>query len=191
MIEQLFKDIYDEELAKDAIINDRMEGFRQDYLPLHCLLRKYNIKSCFEVGCHVGFGTKIICNALGKDCTVYSLDLPDESAFESKQHPLSEGKQGVGLECDLPFILLRGDSRHFNYDKYPCEAYWIDAEHVYENVRLETLKILKTFPKIAIFHDTDIQDVLKGIVDGAAGWRNYGLTRIIDTRISYLLRNDI
>lgn len=191
MTEQLFKDIYDEELAADAIINDRMEGFDQDYLSLHCLLRKYKIKSCFEIGCHVGFGTKIIKNALGEDSKVYSLDLPDDLASVSKQHPLSEGKAGVGVECDLPFVLLRGDSRFFDYGEYPCEAYWVDGEHTFLNVRHETKEILKQSPKIVIFHDTDIPEVFQGILHGLVDFDDYDFFRVTDTRIGYLLKNDI
>lgn len=185
---QYFKDIYDEELAKDAIINDRMEGFREDYLTLHCLLKKHKIKSCLEIGCHVGFGTKIICNALGEEGKVISIDLPDDMADISKQHPLSEGKAGVGVECDLPFTLISCDSRYFDYDTYPCEAYWVDGEHTFGHVRHETSHILRQAPKIVIFHDTDEPDVFNAIVQASAGWRSYQLFRVDDTRVSYLLK---
>lgn len=189
MIRQLFKYIYDEELAKDAIINDRMEGFREDYLLLHCLLRKHKIKTCFEVGTHTGWGTRIIKNALGWISKVYSLDLPDEDHSISKQHPLSEGKEGVGVECDLPYIQLRGNSRTFEFGKYPCEAYWVDGEHTFLNVRHETKEILKQSPKIVIFHDTNMPEVLQGILHGSAENDDYDFYRVTDTRISYLLKN--
>ena len=64
---QVYDDIYSEELAQGAIINDRHPGFKEDYLMLVCLLKKHNIKSCFEVGTHSGWGTMIIKNALGED----------------------------------------------------------------------------------------------------------------------------
>lgn len=188
MIEQLFRNIYDEKLAAGAIINDRMEGFLEDYLCLHILLKKHKIKSCFEIGCHVGFGTKIIKNCLGPDSEVYSLDLPDELSSVSKQHPLSENKIGVGVECDLPFTLFRGDSRFFDYSRYPCEAYWVDAEHTFENVRHETKEILKQSPKIVIFHDTDMSEVLQGALHGSAENDEYDFYRVTDTRIGYLLK---
>lgn len=181
-----FKDIYDPVLAEGAIINDRMEGFREDYLTLHCLLRKYNPKSVFEVGTHVGWGTKIIKNAV-PEAKVYSLDLPDSEASVSLQHPISEGKAGVGVECDLSFIQLRGDSRLFNYGAYPCEAYWVDAEHKYNNVYAETTLILKCKPKIIIYHDTDIPEVLEAIMD-ALEYTRYEVVRVQDTRVSYCIK---
>lgn len=188
MKEQLFKDVYDEELGQGAIINDRHPGFRQDYLLLHVLLRRYNIKSCFEIGCHTGFGTKIIKNALGEDSVVFSLDLPDELADISKQHPLSEKKKGVGFECNLPFVLLRGDSRTFDYSKYPTEAFYCDAEHSYENVFVETKAMISMSPQLIIFHDADSENVYNAIIDAFKWNEDYELVRVIDTRILYCVK---
>lgn len=190
MTEQTFQDIYNEELARDAIINDRMEGHKNDYLILHCLLRKYKPKSFFEIGTNSGWGTMIIKNALGSNSSVFSLDLPDEESYKSKQHPISEGKPGVGYECTLPYIQLRGDSIKFDYTNYPCEGYFVDGEHTFGNVKHETSKILREFPKIIIFHDADIEDVFDGIIVGSFGWKNYELFRT-DTRIAYLLRKSL
>lgn len=191
MTEQLFKDIYDEELAKDAIINDRMEGFRQDYLVLHCLLRKYNIKSCFEVGTHTGMGALIIKNAMGNDSALFSLDLPDELYHVSKQHPLSEGKKGVGFECNLPFVSLRGDSRTFCYEQFPCEAFWIDGEHTAENVEYEVSQAMKSGTRLIILHDTDMIEVREGLYKAISkSYTHYKLHRVIDTRISYLINKE-
>lgn len=189
MIEQTFKDIYDEELAKDAIINDRMEGFRQDYLVLHCLLRKYNPKMFFECGTHMGWGTAVIKNAL-PESIVFSLDLPDENANKSKQHPLSEGKKGVGADCALSYIQVRADSKTFDYSAIPCDGYYVDDEHNRETVYAETKGILKAKPKIIIYHDADQPEIYVAIVD-AMRYEPYDLIRVIDTRILFCLRKDI
>ncbi len=190
MIHQTFSEIYDPVLAEGAILNERMQGFKEDYLMLHCLLVKYNIKSCFEIGTHTGWGTKIIKNALGSGSVVYSLDLPDEDHEVSKQHPISEGKPiGVGKECDLPFIQLRGDSRDFPYHDYPSEAFWIDAEHTEENVFIEVMDVIRTNPKIIILHDTDMFEVMMGLTAAVKqSGSSYTLYRITDTRVSYLLK---
>ena len=74
---QLVKDIYDEELANNAIIHDGYIGFREDYLVLHCLLKTYKPKTLLEIGTHRGVGMNIICNAI-PESNVYSLDLPFE-----------------------------------------------------------------------------------------------------------------
>src|SRR6185312_6592897 len=100
MIWQTISNIVTPELEKEAIYNDRFEGFHDDYLVLHCLIRKYAPKRIFEFGCNTGFGTKIICNAAGKDSEVFSFDLPTEECHVSLQHPINEGKGDiVGKEC--------------------------------------------------------------------------------------------
>lgn len=196
MIQQTFADIYTDELAAGAIINDRHTGHKEDYLILHCLIGKYKPKSFFEIGTNTGFGTHIICNAMmiahkvqhpshfPKVCT---LDLPDEYSHKSQQHPLIEGKKGVGYECEFPFMQLRGDSRTFNYAQYPCEGYFCDAEHTYENVFAETKGMLQADPKIIIYHDADVPEVYQAIVDAMQD-QPYDLYRVIDTRIAYALK---
>ena len=103
MIKKKFEDLYDSEICADAIINDEYHGFKQDYLMLHLLLRKYKPRSVFEIGTNMGVGTKIIKNAVGS-AKVFSLDLPTELAHISLQHPINEGKgDSVGHRCNLPF----------------------------------------------------------------------------------------
>jgi predicted O-methyltransferase YrrM len=183
---QYFKDIYDEKLAEGAIINDRMEGFREDYLVLHCLLRKYKPRLFMEIGTHTGFGTMIIKNALGKDSVVYSLDLPDREATKSKQHPISEGKTiPVGGECTLPFIQLRGDSLDTALSLFHCDGFYIDGEHDSNHVCAETMKALIGDAKIIVWHDADMPEVEKGIKKAMENIKPYNLYRVIDTRIMY------
>ena len=186
-----YADICTNELT-DGAIKHYHEPFIQDYLVLHCLLKAYKVKSVFEIGCNEGVGTKIICNAVGKEGTVYSLDLPRELAHLSKQHPFSEGKgeNKVGHKCNLPFTLLFGNSLTFDYSKYPCEAFYVDGEHLEVNVFHEVSEILKLTPKIVILHDTDMPEVMTGLkraVDRRSN--NYTIYRVVDTRISYLLKS--
>lgn len=188
MIQQTFNDIYSDELAQGAILNERHTGFREDYLLLHILLRKYKIKSCFEVGTYCGWGTEIIKNALGEDSVVYSLDLPDDEKHKSDQHPLNNPNGTVGCFCKLPFIQLRGDSTTFDYSKYPCDAYWVDAEHSYANVFAETTAILKNKPKLIAFHDADSENVFNGAMDALNGNEDYEVYRVVDTRILYFVK---
>lgn len=199
MIEQLFSDIHNEELAAGAILNEEYHGFREDYLILHCLLRKYNIKSVFEVGTNMGTGTKIIKNAImpyynDDDTVVYSLDLPTELAHISLQHPISEGKgDSVGHRCDLPFIQLRGDSMNFDYSPYPAEAYFIDGEHDYMHPKHEAMHAIRNKARLIIFHDADMGPVYNAIIDAFQTVQQhnvfeYKLYRVKDTRIAYAVR---
>jgi len=188
MIKKKFEDLYDSEICADAIINDEYHGFKQDYLMLHLLLRKYKPKTVFEIGCNCGLGTLIIKNAV-MDSEVYSLDLPHELAHISLQSPVSEGKgDRVGHLCKLPFTLIREDSMKYDFSKIPCEAYYVDGEHTFEAVNHETKQLLKLEPKIIIYHDTNMDCVLDGILNASEGNKNYDFYRITDTRIGYLLR---
>lgn len=192
MIEQSYADIVTSELLSGAIYNDEFTGFRADYAVIHCLLRIHQPKTLLEIGTNMGRGTMIIKNALGKDSTVYSLDLPTELAHISLQHPINEGHgDKVGSLCKLPFIQLRGDSMTFDFGQYPCEAYYIDGEHTAKAVKHETTEILKLNPKLVMLHDTDLPEVMQGLLEGlgaSPNKDNYQLVRVIDTRISYLLK---
>jgi len=183
-----FSDIYSDELAKGAIINDRHPGFKEDYLILHCLLRKYKIKSCFEIGTHVGWGTQIIKNALGEDSEVYSLDLPNDEAWKSDQHPVVNPNGEIGSRCKLPYTQLLGDSRTFDYSKYPVESFYCDAEHSYTNVYIETSAMIEMKPRLIIYHDADSENVYNGVVDAFGDNKEYELVIVAGTRILYAIK---
>lgn len=188
-----YNEIVTDELLDGNIDNDEFQGFLQDYRVLHCLIRKYKPASFLEIGTNCGVGTNIICNA-GKEMKVYSLDLPTELAHISLQHPISEGKgDNVGSRCKFPFTQLRGDSMTFDFSKYPCEGYYCDGEHSFKNVCRETEQILiKCYPIIMIFHDSDLPEVEAGILKAFERNRlirdNYDLFRVTGTRIAYVLR---
>lgn len=191
MIHQNFADICTDEPAEGAIINNEFEGFREDYLVLHCLIKKYGIKSFFEIGTNFGTGTKIIKNAVGDDGVVFSLDLPTELIHHTLQPSADKKTDKVGSNCNLPFVQLRGDSMTFDFSKYPCNGYFIDGEHDYEHVRKELTDILKLVPRIVIFHDLHVPEVERAITDVVNGWLGefYDLYRVDGTRIAYVVCN--
>lgn len=177
---------------KDAILNEEYEGFKQDYLVLHSLLRRYRPASYFEIGTNMGTGTNIACNAIYQyhfDAVIYSLDLPTELAHTSLQHPISEGKgDRVGANCKFPYRQLRGDSMTFDFTKYPAEAYFVDGEHDFAHVHHETFQILNQKPELIIYHDADIPEVSSAIQSAFKGHENganYTLYRVTGTRIAY------
>ena len=181
------------ECVSDAILNTDYEGFREDYLVLHCLLRKHMPKRFFEVGCNMGVGTRIIKNALGKESEVMSLDLPTELAHESLQHPISEGKgDSVGHRCDLPFTLLRGDSLKFDYtNSYPINGWFIDGEHDYDHPYHEAKQAIRSGAEIIVFHDSDIPcvfDAIEDAFDDELAGDTYNVYRVTDTRIAYAVK---
>jgi len=187
MIHQTYADICTPELLAGAIENNEYQGFREDYHVLWCLLKKYKPASVFEIGTNMGTGTNIICHALPQ-AKVYSLDLPNELAHVSLQHPISEGKgDAVGSKCKLPFTQLRGDSMEFDYSPYPCDAAFVDGEHDYIHPFSEGIDLLENETKLIIFHDADIADVAKAICDVFRG-EDYEIYRVTDTRIAYAVK---
>jgi len=181
--------IISDQLISDAIINNEFQGFKEDYLVIHCLLKLHQskIKRFLEIGTNVGTGAKIIKNALGDHAVVYSLDLPTELAHISHQHPIMEGKgDNVGVRCELPFIQLRGDSLKFNYSSiYPIDGWYIDGEHNYDNPFHESKEAIKSNAHLIIWHDSDIPDVFNAITSAFKGNKQYNLFRVTDTRILY------
>ena len=173
------------ELAEGAILNELMDGFREDYLVLHCLLRKYNPATILEIGTHIGTGTNIICNAL-PDAKVYSLDLPESEADKSQQHPLHKTAE-IGEYCTFPYTQLLADSLKFDYSAYQFDAFFIDGEHDRRHVYHETRQAILNGASLIIWHDADISGVYNGITDAFDMPRgeNYNLYRVTDTRIAY------
>jgi predicted O-methyltransferase YrrM len=192
MTEQIFNDIYSDELSKGAIINNRHPGFKEDYLVIHCLIRKYKPASLFEIGTNGGFGTKIIKNAIGSG-VVFSLDLPKEEFRKVQEYP-----ERIGMECDLPYVQLFGDSLTVDYSKYPAEAYFVDGAHDYDHVFREATAIIKLSPGLIIFHDANIKEVYDGIIDAfienniQISYRTseYDIHHVFDTRIVYATKKE-
>jgi precorrin-6B methylase 2 len=189
MKQTTFDKIVKGELQNGAILNEEYQGFKEDYLVLHCLLRKYKPKTLLEVGTNMGTGTNIICNAI-PDAKVISLDLPYEMADVSLQSPVSEGKgMNTGSYCKFPFTQVWGDSTKYDYSQhYPIDAWYIDGEHNYDNPFHESKEAIKSGSKLIIWHDSDMETVNNAIKDAFKGNKEYNLFRVIDTRIAYAVK---
>jgi hypothetical protein len=189
MVVETSFDIITDELMEGAYIHDAHTGFREDYLTLHCLLCIHQPKTIFEIGTNIGEGINVMATAL-PEAKIFSLDLDYETmCLNSKQYPLDiNGNDRVGTACRFHYTQLRGDSTVFDYSKYKCEAYFIDGEHIEKNVTIETWEVLRQKPKIVIYHDADMPEVMAGIVAGLSKTKGYQLYRVIGTRIAYLLR---
>lgn len=180
-----YLDIYDTDLAKDCITHTHLP-FLKDYIVLHCLLKTIQPNTVMEVGTHIGEGTNIICNAVPK-AYVFSLDLPARDSDKTLQHPRHK-KMVVGEICKMPYKQLFGDSMNFEYPV--CEAWFIDGEHDYSHPRHETGEAIKQESKLIIWHDADMPDVNKAILDSFKGNANYDLYRVVETRIAYAIKKD-
>jgi hypothetical protein len=185
-----FNEVVTPELAKGAILNEEYHGFREDYLVIHALIKKYMPKTFMEVGTNMGTGTNIICHA-NLDMKVFSLDLPYYLAHVSLQSPVSEGKgMKTGSYCKYPFTQVWGDSTKYDYSQhYPIDAWYIDGEHNYENPYIESKAAIASGANLIIWHDSDMPEVYRAIVDAFDCNNDYTLYRVTDTRIAYALRN--
>lgn len=190
MIEVNYSDIVNDELMQGALIHDVFTGFKADYLTLHCLLRKYQPKTIWESGTNIGSGINVMATSL-PNAKIYSLDLDYETMRQdSLQYPLDgSGNDRVGSAAKFPYTQLRGDGRTFDYSKYPCEAAYLDSEHTTEMVTIETAAMIKNGTRLIVFHDSDMPEVMAGIVAGMS--KDYELYRVTGTRISYLLKKQV
>jgi hypothetical protein len=167
-------------LSANAVIRNE-PGFERDFLVLHCLLKEMTPKKIFEIGTCEGYGTLIMANACPKS-SIISLDLPPFSP------PYFHKPSAIGWKCKLPYQQVFGDSLTYNYSQhFPIDAWFFDGAHDYEHVNYETKQAILSNAQLLIYHDTDIQEVLQGIVDALEGTL-YKIFRVIDTRISYAFK---
>lgn len=196
-----FSEIVSKSIAKNAIIRNDFPGFREDYLAIHCLITQIAPLSFVEIGTSSGAGTNVICNAMNinryfwnrnpKNKRVYSIDVPPGT--DPKQiYPGGEDghPKHAGKKCKFPYIQLFGDSTKFDFSPYyPIDAWFIDGKHNYEYVKNDTLQALKSCPMLIIWHDVQIPEVEKAIIDLMTPLeKNYDSFRITDTRIAYATR---
>ena len=180
--------------SKEAIIRKDFPGFKEDYLVLHCLIRKYKPKTFMEIGTSTGKGTKVICNAMkskhfrnDEDIKVFSIDVPPGTDPKilypngEDGHPKCAGKK-----CNLPYTQIFGNTYNFDFTPYyPLEGWYIDGKHSYEFVKNDTKLAIKCEPIIIIWHDMDITGVTEAVTEVMEQYNNYNLYRVINTRIAF------
>lgn len=189
MKKQNYNDIITDELLKNTLDHNVHTGFLEDYRVISCLLKIHKPKTLFEIGTNVGGGINVMKTAV-PELSIFSLDLDYETMkLNSKQYPIgTNGEDRVGSAAKVEFVQLRGDSLKYDYSKYPCEAYFIDGEHDYIHAHHESLRALEQEPKLIIWHDADMPEVMLGITDAIEKHKNYELYRVEDTRIAYALK---
>ena len=182
------KDVFFE--IKDALIHDVYIGFREDYLCLHSLLRRHMPQTILEIGTNIGSGVNVMARAV-PTAKIYSLDLDYATMkINPKQYPIgADGEDRVGSAVTVPYTQLRGDSLKFNYASImPIDAWYIDGEHDYVHALHESTQAFLNSTKLIVWHDSDINEVYRGIVDASGDYNNYELYRVFDTRIAYAVR---
>jgi hypothetical protein len=194
-----FNEIVKLPYSKNAAIRSGFPGFKEDYLTIHCLIGKYKPKTIMEIGTSSGLGTKVICNAMGikrfgrnkKDVKVYSIDVP---VGTDPKIIYPHGEDGhpkePGIYCKLPFTQIFGNSYGFDFSPYyPIEGWFIDGKHDYKFAKNDTSLALKSNPVILIWHDADIEEVGRAIIEEMKAHAEYDLFRVIGTRIAYAVKS--
>lgn len=181
LVEYITSDsIITQQLAQNALIR-KEAGFEKDFLVLHCLLKQFNPKKIFEIGTCEGYGTAIMANACPHS-TIISLDLPPYTP------PFNLKPEQIGYKCKSSYIQIFSESLQYNYAQhFPIDAWFIDGAHDYHHVQHETLQAVASNAILIVYHDTDIEEVLKAITDTLAN-TPYKIYRVTDTRISYAIK---
>ena len=199
MIKIDYEDIVTSTYMADAIIRDDFPGFKEDYLVVHCLLKKYKPNRLVEIGTSTGVGTNIICNAVGlsrflfwknKGIKVYSIDVPP-GTDQSILYPDAEDghPERAGAKCKYPYVQLYGNSVDFDFSPYyPIDAWFIDGKHNYEYAMKDTAQALLSGPFLLMWHDVQIEEVGKAVIDVMDGKKEFELFRVGDTRVACAIK---
>jgi hypothetical protein len=143
-----YNDLVNEELNSVFLTNTEFIGFDEDYYVIQSLLNKWQPKSVFEIGTCTGNGSRIIRHIL-PSAKITTLDI-----------------NVCGDLCPNDVEKIVNDSMTFDYStKYPIDCWFIDGHHIYENAYHETNEAIKSGAKYIIYHDADIKEVYKAIMD--------------------------
>lgn len=192
-----FNQIVRSPYSNNAYIRNDFLGFKEDYLVLHCLIRKYNPKYFVEVGTGSGRGTKVICSAMGikkfwfnLGKKVYSLDVPPGTDPKIMYPNGGEGHPPkAGCDCNLPYEQIFGDSYKFDFSPYyPIEGWFIDGKHNYKYAKNDTKLALKSNPILIVWHDMQISGVFRAIKEVIKKNKKYNLFLVSGTRIAFAIK---
>lgn len=181
-----YEDVVKIPLSDGAILRNDFPGFREDYLVLHCLIRKILPKTFIEIGTSTGSGTNVICNAIGQG-SVFSIDVPPGTDPSIIYPNHEDGHPGqAGATCRFPYVQLFGFSEQFDYSPYyPIEGWFIDAKHDYPHCSLDTLNALKASPRLIVWHDMQMEGVDEAVRTVMGSRSDYDVRRVLGTRIAY------
>jgi hypothetical protein len=185
--------------SKNAIIRKDFPGFQEDYLVIHCLIKKYKPERFMEIGTSTGLGTNVICNAMEinrywfNKKKVFSIDVPPNTDPDVIYPEKEDGHPKIaGALCKYPYTQLFGNSQEFKFSKYyPLDGWFIDGKHSYQYCINDTKAALLSNPKIIIWHDVQIDGVKSAIVESIKNNLEYNLFLVKDTRIAYSIRDDV
>jgi hypothetical protein len=199
-----FEIVVCEPYRSGAIERTDFPGFREDYLVLHSLIRRYHPRRFLEIGTSVGYGTNVICNAMGlragplrhfttSDREVLSIDVPpgtNSKQIYPDESPEDSHPARAGARCRFSYVQLYGDSTTYDYSRhYPLDGWFIDGKHNYEYASKDTLQVLKSDPHLIVWHDMQIDGVSEAVGD-IMSRTPYEVSRVAGTRVGYAVRHE-
>lgn len=200
MFEIRFNQIVRAPYSNNAFIRNDFPGFKEDYSVLHCLIKKYKPNYFMEIGTGSGLGTKVISKAMGikrfwlnPGKKVYSLDVPPGTDPKIMYPDGGEGHPSkAGSDCNFPYKQIFGDSYNFDFSTYyPIEGWFIDGKHNYKYVKNDTELALKSNPILIVWHDIQINEVVRAVKETMAQTRTYKLFRVLGTRMGFAVKKSL
>jgi len=197
MEEIAYEDVVRPKLRRGASIRKDFPGFREDYLALHCLIRRFRPERFFEIGTSTGLGTRVICKAMSRRPLwpdtrdrVMSLDVPPGTDPAIIYPEGEDGHPGdPGVRNPYPYQQILGDSRTFDIGPHlPVDGWFIDGKHDFEYARSDTLLALSSQPAFISWHDMQIEGVAAAVSEVMNNRPDYRVRRVRGTRVGYAVR---
>ena len=192
MLKIVYEEIVKLPYSEGAVVRRDFPGFKEDYLVLHSLIRKYRPRRFMEIGTSAGMGTKVICKAMGGK-TVFSIDVPpgtDPKILYPKRedgHP-----RKAGSKCKFPYKQIFGNTYKFDFKPYyPINGWFIDGKHSYKFTKNDTILALRSKPVIIVWHDMQIPGVARAVKEVMNGTKGYNLFRVKGTRMAFALKENL
>ncbi len=128
-----------------------------DYALLQSLVLRYQISAYLEIGTYIGDSLTIISNLVEK---CYSISVPEEHPAHMKNwcHLRHMNDYSNRLVTGRNMIQYQEDSKEFDFEKIKEDIglYFIDGDHSYEGVLIDSLKVMDHFNPIRdfiVWHD--------------------------------------
>lgn len=159
---------------------------------LALLLNYVRASRVFEIGTFDGGTTALLADRGGSDCTVFTLDLPDDE-FDATQTPPNFDSTMIGhLYRDSPsvdnIVQLRGNSHTFDYTAWlaSIDLVFVDAGHDWDSGIADTRAALRIVRPGGVIVWDDFDSHWSGLVLAIAReTRGLELTRILGTRLVF------
>ena len=182
---------------------NRPNAFGDDYICLFLICRLLQPKLIFEIGTAQGYSAFHFALNTPPDCTIYTLDLPKDSAARTHlthadrqiseiYSPDNGGYYFENTDVASKINLLFGDSANFDYSEFygKVDFFFVDGSHSYEYVQSDTLNAMKCCHPGSIIAWHDFGRVGVG-VEGVSRWlvelsKQYEIYAVPEAEVAFM-----